>query len=136
MTFSTLTFIAFQALLLLILAVTKNEIARRIEILLFSIAFYGIWDYRFLIILATAVLITHFTGKLICKKNETGGKHAKSTLVVGIVLLLAILFFFKYYNFFISSFGSLLGIENVGLLSVILPIGISFYIFFSHRIFD
>lgn len=129
MTFSTLTFIAFQIILLLILAITRNETARRIEILLFSVAFYGIWDYRFLIILFVAVLISFVGGKLLYRHNQEGGKFAKVILAVSIVALLTILFFFKYFNFFVSSFCLLFGIENVRGLNIVLPIGISFYIF-------
>lgn len=129
MAFSTLTFIACQITLLIILAVTKNEFARRFEILVFSIAFYGIWDYRFLLILAVAVVITYFVGRLLYNQNKSGRKFSTPILIVGIMTLLLILFFFKYFNFFVTSFCSLFGIENIGILNIILPIGISFYIF-------
>ncbi|MCF0234051.1 MAG: MBOAT family protein [Thermoguttaceae bacterium] len=37
--------------------------------------------------------------------------------------------FFKYYNFFVSSFTALFGLENVGATKILLPLGISFYSF-------
>lgn len=53
--------------------------------------------------------------------------------ILNIVINLAILFFFKYYDFFIESFCGLLnslGIDaNWSLLHLILPVGISFYTF-------
>ncbi len=48
---------------------------------------------------------------------------------------LAILGFFKYFNFFVGSFTSLLGTVGVkanwSMLNIILPVGISFYTFQS-----
>lgn len=129
MTFSTITFFIFQIVLLLILAITRNETARRVEILIFSIMFYGAWDYRFLLIITITVFVTFFTGKLLFQANQKETKQSKIILTVGIVILLAILFFFKYYNFFIVSFCALFGIKQAGILNIILPIGISFYIF-------
>jgi alginate O-acetyltransferase complex protein AlgI len=62
-------------------------------------------------------------------------QRPKSYLVLSVVFCLAILGFFKYFNFFVGSFTSLLG--TVGFrsdwttLKIILPIGISFYTFQS-----
>lgn len=129
MTFSTITFLVFQIVLLILLAVSKNETARRIEIFTFSVVFYGVWDYRFLIIISITVLFTYFAGRWIYNSIQKEKAYTKGILIFGIVILLAILFLFKYYNFFVSSFCSLFGIENAGVLDIILPIGISFYVF-------
>ncbi|MFA5110638.1 MAG: MBOAT family O-acyltransferase [Desulfobaccales bacterium] len=62
-------------------------------------------------------------------------QRAKYYLVLSVVFCLAILGFFKYCNFFVDSFKSLL--QGVGftsdwsLLKIILPVGISFYTFQS-----
>jgi alginate O-acetyltransferase complex protein AlgI len=62
-------------------------------------------------------------------------RRPKYYLVLSVVFCLAILGFFKYYNFFIGSFQSLLGTVGVNanwsLLKIILPVGISFYTFQS-----
>jgi alginate O-acetyltransferase complex protein AlgI len=49
--------------------------------------------------------------------------------VLGIVIPLVVLGFFKYFNFFILSFATAFGIGTVGMLRIILPVGISFYTF-------
>ena len=58
---------------------------------------------------------------------------AKTILISNIVLNLAILGFFKYYNFFVDSFIDLFALFGISLqsstLSIILPVGISFYTF-------
>jgi D-alanyl-lipoteichoic acid acyltransferase DltB (MBOAT superfamily) len=54
-------------------------------------------------------------------------------LLFSISINIGILFFFKYYNFFIDSV-SILGIDNLAdwsLPNLVLPVGISFYIFQS-----
>lgn len=57
----------------------------------------------------------------------------KTVLISNIVLNLAILGFFKYYNFFVDSFIDLFALFGISLqsstLSIILPVGISFYTF-------
>ena len=58
---------------------------------------------------------------------------AKTILISNIVLNLAILGFFKYYNFFVDSFIDLFALFGISLqsstLNIILPVGISFYTF-------
>ena len=64
-----------------------------------------------------------------------GDRRPKYYLVLSVVFCLTILGFFKYFNFFVGSFKSLLG--GVGfnadwaMLDIILPVGISFYTFQS-----
>jgi len=62
-------------------------------------------------------------------------RRPKYYLILSVVFCLAILGFFKYFNFFVGSFKSLLGTvglnANWSMLSIILPVGISFYTFQS-----
>ena len=62
-------------------------------------------------------------------------RRPKYYLILSIVFCLAILGFFKYFNFFTDSFKSLLGMigftADCRLLKIILPVGISFYTFQS-----
>ncbi len=56
--------------------------------------------------------------------------NAKLWLTANIVINLAILGVFKYYDFFVTSFAGMLGVDaSRHLLNVILPVGISFYTF-------
>jgi D-alanyl-lipoteichoic acid acyltransferase DltB (MBOAT superfamily) len=56
-------------------------------------------------------------------------------LIVGLIINIGILGFFKYYNFFIDSFIDLVSLIGYSLpkstTKIVLPIGISFYIFLS-----
>ena len=65
--------------------------------------------------------------------QSTTKAKAKFWLVLSIGINLGFLGFFKYYNFFIDSFSDLLSGFGIGgnlwLLSIVLPVGISFYTF-------
>lgn len=94
-----------------------------------SYLFYGWWDWRFLMLIAFTSLCSYASGLLI---ERFRGKPLGSVVSVGNILLnLAILGVFKYYDFFVASFAELFGIADCDslLLRIILPVGISFYTF-------
>ncbi|GFH91098.1 peptidoglycan O-acetyltransferase [Lachnospiraceae bacterium] len=63
-----------------------------------------------------------------CKEAELGKRTAKRILAAGIAGNLALLFFFKYMNFFIGNWNAMGGRE-LSLLHIALPVGISFFTF-------
>lgn len=108
----------------------------RIQNLLLLIAsylFYGLWDWKFLILLIFVSLFNYLIGI----KIDAGrtARHRKFFLIIGLALNLWVLGLFKYFNFFIEGFVdfvSLLGYQIGGTtIDVILPVGISFYTFLS-----
>jgi D-alanyl-lipoteichoic acid acyltransferase DltB (MBOAT superfamily) len=96
-----------------------------------SYLFYGWWDWRFLSLIIFSTLIDYFIG--IALSKEDNNKKRKILLWISICVNLGFLGFFKYYNFFLDNFitaFSFFGYEFTGSsLSVILPVGISFYTF-------
>lgn len=93
-----------------------------------SYVFYGWWDWRFLLLIAFTSFCSWGCGLLIGK--ATTQNKAKAWTAANIVINLAILAIFKYYDFFVSEFGKLFGISTDSLLlRIILPVGISFYTF-------
>lgn len=96
-----------------------------------SLVFYGWWDWRFLGLLLLTAFSTFFAGMWMGKTDDE--KMRKWINAGTIVLNIGILFFFKYFNFFLQSFSdafSLFGAEvNVHTLKILLPVGISFYTF-------
>jgi len=93
--------------------------------------FYAWWDPRLLVLLLTSISINYFSGLSIDRSNTQ--KQRKKYMLLGVVSSLALLGFFKYFNFFIDSAQSisqLIGLNFSGpALQIILPIGISFYTF-------
>ena len=96
-----------------------------------SLVFYGWWDWRFLGLLLLTAFSTFFAGMWMGRTDDE--KKRKWINIGAIVLNIGILFFFKYFNFFVQSFAdafSLFGAEmNVHTLKILLPVGISFYTF-------
>jgi len=96
-----------------------------------SYIFYGWWDWRFLSLILFSTVVDYLVGKGL--GNESRESRRKLLLWTSIAVNLGFLGFFKYYNFFIENFisaFSLFGHElSVGSLSIVLPVGISFYTF-------
>jgi alginate O-acetyltransferase complex protein AlgI len=109
----------------------ENLKVQNILLLVSSYFFYACWDYRFLFLLIFSTLLDYFTGlKIHAAKNYV---RKRFWLWTSISINLGFLGVFKYYNFFITSFGDLVssfGFQlNPWTLKVILPVGISFYTF-------
>lgn len=104
-------------------------------ILFGSWVFYGWWRLDFLGLLILTSLWNYWLGRQACASrhgDESGRRRARIALALGIVLNLGSLAYFKYWNFAVDSVNAVLAAAGSGQLqtwSVILPIGISFYIF-------
>lgn len=108
-----------------------NKSLANILILIGSYIFYGWWDYRFLFLIILSSIIDFFVGIQI--EKSTSKTKRKLLLAFSLTANLGMLVYFKYANFFIDNFVSLLDTmsiqANVSSLQVILPVGISFYTF-------
>ena len=105
--------------------------AQNIVLLGASYFFYGWWNWRFLGLIVFSSLVDYGVGLALASTHQT--KRRKWWLMLSLSINLGLLLFFKYFNFFIDSFTqafSLLGFTfNSAQLSIILPVGISFYTF-------
>ena len=134
MIFNSITFGLFLFLVFLIYwLVTKNNLyVQNSFLLLASYVFYGWWDWRLLLLLIFISLFNYFLALLI--SNNFRNKR-NLWFILGIILNLGTLGFFKYFNFFIHSFIDLFSIIGYSLpassIRIVLPVGISFYIFIS-----
>lgn len=88
-------------------------------------------DWRFAGLLLLLTFINFYAGYIIVKYQAKAVK--KLSVTVAVSLSLAIIFYFKYANFFIESFTNLFHFSFVEretpLLDIVLPIGISFMTF-------
>ncbi len=110
------------------LKVTKSIKIQNCILLISSYLFYGYWDWRFLGLIFLVSTQTFLSGIII--KNFSN--HKKLILISSLSINLSILFYFKYANFFVNEFISIFKLNNNFLLeNIILPVGISFYIFQS-----
>ncbi len=104
--------------------------AQNVLLLAASYVFYGWWDWRFCALLAVSTLVDYTVGR--CMPGA-GTRARRALLGVSLATNLGLLGFFKYFDFFVDSAARVLGqlgLEpNVPLLTVLLPVGISFYTF-------
>jgi D-alanyl-lipoteichoic acid acyltransferase DltB (MBOAT superfamily) len=135
MLFNSFEFIVFLTSLFALywFVVNKNIKTQNLLLLVASYFFYGWWDWRFLLLLAFLSITNYYIG-LEIEKNGTDRK-GQLWLGTGLVINLGVLGFFKYYNFFIESFVDLVSLTGYDLpgtsIKIILPVGISFYVFLS-----
>lgn len=134
MLFNSIEYIFFLPIVFAIYWLLRNHLKlQNAFVVLASYVFYGWWDWRFLILIAFTSFCSWGSGLLIGKELKNEGVNElkrKSWLTANIVINLAILGVFKYYDFFVSEFGNLFGISTDNLLlRIILPVGISFYTF-------
>jgi len=132
MAFNSFTFVYFFLIFFLIYYVTRKSLKlQNVVLLIGSYLFYGSWNWKFLPLIMVATWVNYFCSLKIHAASSS--KTKKIYLVISIVVSLGILAFFKYANFFVENFIVLLktfGITwNFESLSIILPIGISFYTF-------
>ena len=109
----------------------RNIKVRNLFILAASYFFYGFWNWKLLILIVIVSATDFIFGALIHKEERTARR--KLYLASSLIINLGILGFFKYCNFFIDSFYSLLHLFGSSAsftpLNIILPVGISFYTF-------
>ncbi len=97
-----------------------------------SYFFYGWWDSRFLLLMGASTCINYYVSHRFEVMEESSAR--RRLFIFALVLNFSFLGFFKYFNFFVDSFGNFLrflGVENPPQrwIDILLPPGISFYTF-------
>ncbi len=132
MIFNSLPFFVFISIFLPLYYVLRGR-ARTVWCLLASYVFYGWWDWRFLALILFSTFVDYAVG---LRLSVDGAAARKRWLWLSMAANLGVLGFFKYFNFFLDSAREMmteLGFAAGGgqPLSIILPVGISFYTFQS-----
>lgn len=104
---------------------------QNILLILASYFFYGWWDWKFISLIFMSSLIDFLIGKQLSISLKP--RTRKVLLMTSLTANLGMLFFFKYFNFFVDSFYDAFSFFghpfSHDALSIILPVGISFYTF-------
>ncbi|MGG5873316.1 MBOAT family O-acyltransferase [Pseudomonas peli] len=106
---------------------------RNLLLLLASYAFYAWWRVDFLVLFIGVTAFNYWLGLRIGNAGVRT-RRAQQWMLLGVVGNLGVLGYFKYANFGVANINTALqgmGFEPFVLTSVLLPIGISFYIFQS-----
>ena len=110
---------------------------RNLILLLGSLIFYGVGEPYFVLLLLLSVLINYGFSRYMfweprspqTDRKKKALRRRKMTLTAAITFDLAVLFLFKYWDFAAGSVNALAGKTICPLLSLALPLGISFYTF-------
>ncbi|KLE14655.1 MBOAT family O-acyltransferase [Clostridium sp. C8] len=127
MIFSSSIFIfIFLPLVVFVYYISSKKIRNNI-LLIASLFFYAWGGLSYLKILIVSILINYLFGILIDKaKDKINLKRC--FLLLGIILNLLLLFYYKYYDFFVSNVNTLFN-SSLSIKNIVLPIGISFFTF-------
>jgi len=131
MLFNSIEFVLFFVIVLAIITIYKNRNFQHIFLLIAS-CFFLYFCYNYLIgLLIFSIILDFYVGKMIWQTSSKQKK--KILLIISLVGNLGLLGFFKYADFAIMQFnimGNYFDLTNdIPLLDLILPIGISFYTF-------
>jgi alginate O-acetyltransferase complex protein AlgI len=131
MTFNSWHFLVFFGIFFSLYLLTCGRWRMAIT-LVASYIFYGFWDWRFLGLLALSTAVDYVCGRLM---GSATPRRRKQLLWLSVAANLSILGIFKYFNFFIDSAMAMVALMGLTphemTLSIILPVGISFYTFQS-----
>ncbi len=132
MVFTSLHFVGFFVVVYALYRALPHR-AQNWLLLVASYYFYAAWDWRFLGLLVAATLVTFYSARLIAGSEIRARRRA--ALFASVAFNLAMLGFFKYFNFFAENLHALFALLGLTLdvvtLRVLLPIGISFYTFIA-----
>ncbi|MEP7278874.1 MAG: MBOAT family O-acyltransferase [Bacteroidota bacterium] len=130
MLFNSIEFAFFFPVVTLLFFLLPHRF-RWLLLLLASCFFYMFFKPVYILILFFTIAIDYFAGIWIA--NESGRRRRKLLLLLSIVANVGVLAFFKYFNFLAVNINSLFGFihveEEVPLLKILLPIGLSFHTF-------
>ena len=123
MLFSTIVFLSIFLPSLIILYFSIKKSFRNYILLIYSLIFYAWGEPRYLSVMLCIILINYLAAILIDKN-----KNRKIILICDILLNLFVLIYFKYFNFIVININKVLK-NPLPKLNIIMPIGISFFIF-------
>ena len=138
MLFNSQEFLIFLPIVIVVYYALPKAV-RYLWLLAASYYFYMCWDPVYIVLILFTTLVTYICGLIIellgqnraPGQKQTGGQ--KLTLFICIVLNLAVLIFFKYFNFFNEVTAEVLAYFHVIYVpqkfNILLPVGISFYTF-------
>jgi len=124
---SVLFFTLFSVFYGLYTVAFRNVKARNTMLLLFSLYFYYKVSGAAVVLLLIISTTDFFIGKGIFYTKKKNGKTW--LLLLSLLIDLGCLIYFKYTNFFLQTYANITGIQDPVVLNIILPIGISFFVF-------
>lgn len=112
--------------------------AARVFLAAMSLWFYGYFNLSYLLIMVCSIAVNYLFHRRLSQKGPQIGARGKAAehkaasrkalMILAVALNLGVLFYFKYFDFFLDTVNSVFGTEFV-LRGILLPLGISFFTF-------
>lgn len=138
MLFNSTKFLLFFPVVVLVFFIFPKR-WRYLWLLVTSYYFYMSWNVKYIVLILFSTIITYLCGlgiEWVKQKNweeAVKRKRKKLLVILCLILNLAVLFFFKYFHFFIDSVNIVLAPVGIQIQDTfhdfLLPVGISFYTF-------
>ncbi|MBA4337113.1 MBOAT family protein [bacterium] len=135
MFFNTLEYIVFFLTTFLVYWLVTPQRYRKNLLILFGFLFYFVAGQFVRVFVFGLDILVFYIGKLLFKYKE-GEKKRKIAFIIGLVSVVGSLVFFKYTNMLIGIMEQISG-KDLPMLTVAMPVGISFFTFeFIHYLTD
>lgn len=105
----------------------KRETEAKLVLLGMSLWFYAYFHLWYLLLITGSILFNYFCSRIILKRRTCSGT-GKLWLVLGVSVNISVIFYFKYFNFFLENVNGIFGWE-LPLKEILMPLGISFFTF-------
>ena len=96
--------------------------AAKIFLIAMSFWFYGYFNVSYLLIMVCSIGVNYMFHRVLSLGSR------KSVVFLAVTVNLGVLFYFKYFDFFISTMNAVFG-TSAALRNILLPLGISFFTF-------
>lgn len=110
--------------------INHSDSVAKLFLVFASLFFYAWWKASYIFILLFSIFFNFTIGNLIDRNNanDISAKRKKQLLLFGIFTNIALLVYFKYYDFFVSNINHFFGTQ-IPYLNLALPLAISFFTF-------
>ena len=113
----------------------RNGLAK-VFLLTMSLWFYGYFNVSYLFLICGSIVVNFAISRLMDSsfsrasgnRDEEKGGTRRLLMIAGVVFNVAVIFYFKYYDFFIGNLNHIFKTDFV-LKNIVLPLGISFFTF-------
>ena len=131
---NSIPFLLFFIVFLISFYSLKNRRIQNMWIVIASYVFYGWTDWRMTLLLIIATIVFFRLALILSRKSPPLTlPRRKGIMILGVIIGVGMLLYFKYMNFFLEQIAATLGLfginTNWSSFSIIVPIGISFFTF-------
>lgn len=131
MVFNSFAFVIFFAIVLALHSLPLNWTFRKVNLLIASYLFYAAWNPPFVILLWISTLVDWYAAQKLVHTETPIARRA--WMLLSVVANLGMLAYFKYGNFLLDNFNTMMSTFGVSYhppaMDIVLPVGISFYTF-------